>query len=77
MVKKGLEAYREKVRRGEVVRKKVNRPSMVKAIKAKCKDCMCDYVDGRNDCEIEGCSLYYWQPYGKLRRARMQEKIRK
>ena len=59
-----LKEYREKVKSGEIVpgaRKK--RPSMVKAIKAKCKDCMADYQDGRLDCEIPSCSLYHWMSY--------------
>lgn len=42
------------------------RPSLVKAVRAKCKDCMCD--SGRIDCEIEDCSLYFWMPYGKIRK---------
>jgi hypothetical protein len=64
----GRKKYLEKVKSGEIVKPK--RPSMIKAIKAKCKNCMCDYVDGRLDCEIETCSLYYWMPYGKLRKKR-------
>ncbi len=44
------------------------RPSMLKAVREKCKSCMCDYVDGRLDCEIEDCSLYFWMPYGKVKR---------
>ena len=62
--KKALQEYREKVKSGEIkppVRQK--KPSMVKAIKAKCKDCMSDYRDGRLDCEIPACSLYFWMPY--------------
>lgn len=66
----GLKKYREKLKSGEIVREKVIRPSMIRAIKDKCKDCMCDYVDGRLDCEIPGCSLYYWMPYGQLVKSR-------
>lgn len=42
------------------------RPSMAKAVKAKCRECCGGYVDGRIDCEIHWCSLYYWMPYRKL-----------
>ena len=64
----GREKYLERVRNGMVV--KVKRPSLKKAILAKCKDCSCDYVDGRLDCEMKSCVLYYWMPYGKLRKKR-------
>jgi hypothetical protein len=50
------------------------RPSAIKAIKAKCRNCMADYVDGRHDCEIPGCSLYWWMPYGALSRARKRSR---
>lgn len=39
---------------------------MKKAIEAKCKDCMCDWRDGKIDCQIPTCSLYYWQPYREM-----------
>ena len=75
--KKGLEAlkeYREGVKSGliipkkrEIVKRKYN---PLKAIKLKCKDCCCDYVDGQVDCEIEDCSLYEYMPYGKFRKNR-------
>lgn len=65
----GLKTYHEKVKAGLIERPlRQKRPSMKKAILAKCKDCMCNYVDGRLDCEIETCSLYPWMPYGKLRK---------
>lgn len=64
----GREKYLERIKNGEIVRRKS--PSLKKSILAKCKDCMCDYEDGRLDCEIESCSLYYWMPYGKLRKKR-------
>jgi len=64
----GLRNYREKVKSGEIVKKK--RPSMIKAIKNKCRDCCSDYVDGKLDCEIERCSLYWWFPYGKAYKMR-------
>jgi hypothetical protein len=43
-----------------------NRPPTVKAIKAKCKECTNGYVDGRHDCGIPTCSLYYFMPYRTL-----------
>ncbi len=69
-IREGHKRYLEKIKSGEI--KKVKRPSMKKAILFKCKDCMCDYVDGRLDCEIETCSLYPWMPYGKLRRKKIE-----
>ena len=33
------------------------------AIKAKCADCMANYVDGRLDCEVTECPLYPYMPY--------------
>lgn len=42
------------------------RPSMRQAVLAKCHDCMGEYVDGRCDCGVPRCALYYWMPYGKL-----------
>jgi hypothetical protein len=41
----------------------------VKAIHAKCADCVCDYADGRADCECQECPLYPYMPYGKARKA--------
>lgn len=41
------------------------RPSATRAMRAKCHDCMARYVDGRRDCEIPECPLYYWMPYRK------------
>jgi hypothetical protein len=37
-------------------------------ILAKCADCACYYVDGREDCEVYWCPLYPYMPYGKLRK---------
>lgn len=69
----GLEKYRKKVLSIEIVVKK--RPSMIKAIRANCKNCMNNFRDGRIDCEIEDCSLYYWMAYGKL--AKERKKVKK
>lgn len=42
---------------------KVPRPPSTKAIRAKCLDCICWSHNGRLDCEISACSLYYWMPF--------------
>lgn len=39
------------------------------AMKAKCRDCMADYADGRRDCENPACALYHWMPYRAGRRS--------
>lgn len=31
--------------------------------RAKCYSCCGDFHDGRADCEIQDCSIYYWMPY--------------
>lgn len=62
--------YREDLKAGLIIRKVTKRPSAIKAIKSKCKECMSDYVDGRLDCDTEDCSLYYWMPYGKIKKAK-------
>ncbi len=67
----GRERYLERIKSGEIVKPK--RPSMKKAVLAKCKDCMGNYVDGRLDCGIDDCSLYHWMPYGKLRKKRNEK----
>ncbi len=41
----------------------MSRPSFVKAIKAKCRDCMNDWADGRINCQVDSCPLYHWQPF--------------
>jgi hypothetical protein len=33
------------------------------AIKAKCSECMVNYIDGRYDCEITACPLHPFMPY--------------
>jgi hypothetical protein len=35
----------------------------LKAMAAKCAECMSDYVDGREDCGIHDCPLYPYMPY--------------
>ena len=71
---KALNEYREKVKTGEIIpKKRIKPPSISKAVRAKCAECSSDYADGRVDCEIEGCSLYWWQPYGRLRKERKKK----
>ncbi len=64
-----LKEYRDKIKSGLIsppVKRK--RYSMAKGIKEKCSDCMSEYMDGRNDCGVDSCSLYPFMPYGKIRR---------
>lgn len=75
MANKGLEEYHKKLKAGLVKKTRdKNRPSATKAIKEKCFDCCCGYQDGRLDCEIESCSLYYFMPYGRLKKERKLQK---
>ena len=69
--KNALNEYREKVKTGEIIKDK--KPSMIKAIKLKCKECMGDYQDGKEDCETE-CPLKFWMPYSKERKAQKESK---
>jgi hypothetical protein len=50
--KKELEAYhsREKL-------------TPLKAVLAKCYECMGRYIDGRRDCQVTDCPLYEFMPY--------------
>ena len=50
--KKELEAYL----RGEKL-------TPLQTLFAKCYECMCGYVDGRMDCEINSCPNYSRMPY--------------
>jgi hypothetical protein len=42
---------------------KATRPPMREALRCLCFECCGDMVDGRIDCEITTCPVYYWQPY--------------
>ena len=44
--------------------------SIAQAVKAKCFDCCAYYEDGKYDCEIKGCPLYPWMPFGQARKNR-------
>jgi len=39
--------------------------TLAQMIKAKCYECMGNYADGKNDCEIKDCPLYSRMPYRK------------
>lgn len=39
--------------------------TFLNAIKAKCHDCQCQYLDGKSDCENTMCELYSFMPYAK------------
>lgn len=43
----------------------LNKPILTrsKMYRAKCFDCCNDFTEGRKDCNIRGCPLYYWMPY--------------
>ena len=34
--------------------------------RAKCYDCCGNFYDGRYDCQVTKCPIYYWMPYRKL-----------
>ena len=79
MGNKGLAEYRRKVKEGLVEKTRdKNRPSAIKAIREKCLDCICAKTEGRIDCEIENCSLYYSKTYRRLKEERkINKKIKK
>jgi hypothetical protein len=39
------------------------------AIKAKCYDCMCYYLDGKEDCGAPDCANYGFMPYRTVKNA--------
>ena len=46
------------------------------SILAKCAECTCDYQDGREGCEVPGCPLYPFMPYGKAPRKKRAVPLR-
>jgi len=46
--------------------KRGERPRYPEATRAMCYQCMGDMLDGRADCEIVTCPIYFFQPYRKL-----------
>ena len=47
------------------------------AILAKCSECTCHYVDGREDCGIPDCTLYPYMPYGNAPRKKIRRVSRR
>lgn len=75
MINKGLEEYRKNLKAGLIKKTRdKNRPSAMNPIREKCLDCICFSTEGRIDCEIEDCSLYFWQPFGRLKKERKLQK---
>ncbi|KKP30815.1 MAG: hypothetical protein UR21_C0024G0008 [Candidatus Woesebacteria bacterium GW2011_GWC2_31_9] len=75
MANKGLEEYHKKLKAGLIKKTRdKNRPSAIKAIREKCLDCICAKSEGRIDCQVEDCSLYYFMPYGRLKNERKSQK---
>ena len=70
--KTALNEYREKVKTGVIVKNK--KPSMIKAIKKHCAKCCGMYVDGKLDCDVSDCDLYYWMPYSKEKKEQKELK---
>ena len=42
-----------------------DKPTMKRAILARCHNCSHFYLDGKEDCENTRCELYTWMPYRK------------
>lgn len=36
-------------------------------ILAKCYECCCGYIDGKNDCKVETCPNYFYFPYREIK----------
>ena len=47
-------------------------PTPKQACLIMCGECCGWFVDGRHDCEVEECGLYYYMPYGRYRRVRVR-----
>jgi hypothetical protein len=58
-------------------REKRNASRKTAAIKAKCSDCMANYKDGREDCEIPDCLLYPYMAYTAENQAKIGLNSRK
>ena len=39
------------------------RLTLGETVKAMCASCCCEYIDGRVDCGIKSCPLYFFMPY--------------
>jgi len=42
--------------------------SMKQSVYAKCAECMGSFEDGACDCEVTGCPLYPYMPYGTIKK---------
>ncbi len=49
--------------------------TLKQAVLAKCAECMGNYVDGKEDCDILECSLYPFMVYGKAWKGREKKTI--
>jgi len=47
-------------------RRRKKAPSRKQAMLALCHECMAFYADGKRDCQVPSCPLYWWMPYRKL-----------
>lgn len=43
---------------------------------AKCYDCCGFYVDGKNDCKIPDCPMYFYMPYRDKKEDKVTKKVR-
>ncbi len=50
---------------------KISKPQ---ALIAKCCDCMCYHIDGRQDCQMPHCPLYPFMPYRREQETASPEK---
>ncbi len=45
------------------------------AIRAKCYECMCCFIDGRQDCGIPGCPLYPFMIFNPAKKEPRRKKL--
>jgi hypothetical protein len=58
-----MEGKRAQGRKELIKYRKGGRLTRKEAVLAMCYDCMGLYIDGKNDCQIPECPLYFWMPY--------------
>ena len=51
----GKKEYLKHISGGKITR--------TQAMKAKCYECMGYFVDGKMDCKIESCPMFFYRPY--------------
>ena len=49
--------------------------TMKQAILAKCAECLCAFLDGKNDCLQEDCPLHPFMPYRKKDKKEFKKNI--